>query len=171
MGILTEDDNLELIEGYLVLKISRNPPHDGALHRVLKRLTRVLPPGWDVRVQSAITLPDSEPEPDLAIVLDDPAGYTTRHPTAAEVGLVIEVSDSTLAGDRVDKGRVYARAGIPCYWIVNIPDLQIEVYTFPSGPTAVPAYAQRLDCRIGATVSLELAGASIATFAVRDLLP
>src|SRR5204863_6593776 len=73
LGILTEDDNLELIEGYLVLKMSRNPPHDGTLHRALKRLTTVLPVGWDIRVQSAVTLIDSEPEPDLAIVREDAA--------------------------------------------------------------------------------------------------
>src|SRR5437868_1719456 len=95
LGILTEDDNLELIEGYLVLKMARNPPHDGTIHRALKRLARVLPTGWDVRIQSAITLAESEPEPDLAVVRDDPAGYTTRHPGAADVGLVIEVADST----------------------------------------------------------------------------
>src|ERR671939_923995 len=85
LGILTEDDNLELIEGYLVLKMPRNPPHDGTIHRVLKRLVKLLPPGWDVRVQSAVTLVDSEPEPDLAVVREDPCGYLTRHPTAADI--------------------------------------------------------------------------------------
>src|ERR1700722_1180240 len=68
IGILTEDDNVELIEGYIVLKMARNPPHDGTLHRVLKQLLKLLPAGWDVRIQSAITLSDSEPEPDLAVV-------------------------------------------------------------------------------------------------------
>src|SRR5436305_3593125 len=125
LGILTEEDNLELIDGYLVRKTSRNPPHDGTLHRLLKRLLAALPPGWDVRVQSAVTLADSEPEPDLAVVREDPGGYLTRHPTPADVGLVIEVADSTLPGDRADKGRVYARAGIACYWIINLVDRQV----------------------------------------------
>src|SRR5262249_11089254 len=98
LGILTEDDKVELIEGYLVLKMPRNPPHDGTLQRTLKRLAKVLPPGWDLRVQSAISLADSEPEPDLAVVREDPDGYTARHPAAADVGLVVEVSDSTLPG-------------------------------------------------------------------------
>jgi Uma2 family endonuclease len=171
IGMLTEDDNLELIEGYLVLKMARNPPHDGTLHRVVKRLVQILPTGWDVRIQSALTLADSEPEPDVAIVREDPDAYTTRHPSAADVGLIIEVSDSTLPGDRADKGRIYARAGIACYWIVNLIDRQIEVYTSPSGPTTSPAYAHRQDHRASDVVVITLAGKAIGGIAVLDILP
>jgi Uma2 family endonuclease len=171
LGILTEDDNLELLEGYLVLKMSRNPPHDGTLHRAYKRLVRLLPAGWDVRMQSAVTLTDSEPEPDLAVVREDPDGYMTRHPAAVDVGLVVEVSDSTLAGDRADKGRIYARAGIGCYWIINLVDRQIEVYESPSGPGASPAYTQRRDYRAGDVVPLALGGQPLAGVPVQDLLP
>jgi len=170
IGVLTEDDNLELLEGYLVLKMARNPPHDGTLSRALKRLSSLLPPGWDFRSQMAVTLPDSEPEPDLAIVRDSPDGYMSRHPLATEVGLVVEVADSTLAGDRIDKGRIYARAGIPTYWIVNIPDRQVEVYVGPSGPAATPAYAQRQDYRPGDAVPFILDGSLIATLTVQELL-
>jgi Uma2 family endonuclease len=118
----------------------------------------------------ALTLPDSEPEPDLAIVRESPDDYLSRHPLPAEVGLVVEVSDSTLDGDRIDKGRIYARAGIAIYWIVNIPDQQVEVYTLPSGPAAVPAYGQRRDYRPGDQLPFVLDGGVIATLAVRDLL-
>jgi hypothetical protein len=95
LGILTEDDNLELLEGYLVLKMARNPPHDGTLHR----------------------------------------------------------------------------ASIACYWIVNIPDQQLEVYTAPSGPTASPTYARRQDYRAGDLVPFMLAGNTIASLPIQDLLP
>src|SRR5271155_4814826 len=71
MGILTEDDNLELLNGYLVHKMARNPPHDGTVQRVRKRLEKVLPAGWEIRVQSAVTLSESEPEPDVAVVRTD----------------------------------------------------------------------------------------------------
>src|SRR5262249_42023536 len=131
LGILTEDDNLELIEGYLVLKMPRNPPHDGTIRCGTKLLAKILPAGWDLSVQCAITLPDSEPEPDFPIVRPPPDYYRPRPPTVADIGLVIEVADSTLAGDRADKGRIYARAGIECYWIINLVDRQIEVYTSP----------------------------------------
>jgi Uma2 family endonuclease len=171
LGMLTENDNLELLEGYLVHKMSRNPPHDAAIQKGNKRWLRLLPAGWDLRVQSAITLTDSEPEPDFAIVRGDENTYRTRHPTAADIGLVVEVSDSTLPGDRDDKGRIYARAGIPCYWIVNLNDRQIEVYISPSGPVADPKYGQRVDYRPGDSISLALDGAAPVQIAVQDFLP
>jgi hypothetical protein len=171
MGVLGEDDALELLEGYLVLKMPRNPPHDGTIHRILKRLAPALPAGWGVRIQSAVTLADSEPEPDLALVREDPAGYTTRHPNAADVGLIVEVADFSLPGDRADKERIYARAGIGCYWIVNLPDRQVEVYTAASGPSAAPAYGQRQDYRSGDVVPLPLAGSLLPGLPVQDMLP
>jgi Uma2 family endonuclease len=171
LGILTEDDNLELLDGYLVHKMSRNPPHDAAIQKGTKKWLRLLPPGWDLRVQSAITLPGSEPEPDFAIVRGDESAYVSRHPTPAEVGLVVEVSDSTLPGDRDDKGRIYARAGIDYYLIVNINDRQVEAYTSPSGPVPDPSFASRVDYRPGDTISLLLGGTALVQVAAQDLLP
>lgn len=171
IGILTEDDNLELLEGYLVHKMSRNPPQDAAIQKIMKKLFRLLPPDWDLRVQSAITLSTSEPELDLAIVRGDENNYVARHPGPADIGLVIEVADTTLTGDRVDKGRIYAQAGIPCYWIINLVGRQVEVYTSPSGATATPAYGQRQDFTINDDIALTLDGTTVATINVRDLLP
>jgi Uma2 family endonuclease len=171
IGIITEDDNLELLEGYLVHKMSHNPPHDATIQKVMKRLFRILPPDWDLRVRSAITLTTSEPEPDLAVVRGDENTYLTRHPSPADIGLVIEVADATLAGDRIDKGRIYARAGITCYWIVNLVDRQVEVYTAPSGPTASPVYSQRQDLHTGDDIPLTLDGVVAASIPVRELLP
>jgi Uma2 family endonuclease len=171
IGLLTEDDNLELLEGYLVHKMSRNPPHDTSLHLTLRALHRCLPAGWSVRVQSAVTLSDSEPEPDLAVVRGDERTYAQRHPGSADIGLVVEVSDSTLLGERADKGRIYARAGIACYWIVNLNDRQVEVYTAPSGPAASMGFAQRVDYRPGSTVPLVLDGTLAGNIPVQDLLP
>ena len=170
-GILDENDNAELIEGYVVNKMSRNPPHDSAIRILSKHLERMLPPGWDYRGQSAITLSDSEPEPDLAVVRGDERTYGTRHPGAADTGFVVEVSDSTLAWDRSEKARIYARAGIETYWIVNLVDRRLEVHTGPSGPTASPCYARRDDIPIGGSVPLVLDGVVIAALAVSDLLP
>jgi len=171
LGILTEDDNLELLDGYLVHKMTRNPPHDAAIQKGNRRFLRVLPAGWDLRVQSAVTLTESEPEPDFVIVRGDENTYLTRHPTTADIGLVVEVSDSTLVGDRDDKGRIYAKEGIGCYWIINVNDQQIEVYTSPSGATADPHYGQRVDYRMGESVTLHLANTAPIQVAVQDLLP
>jgi hypothetical protein len=118
----------------------------------------------------ALTLSDSEPEPDLTIVRESPDGYMSRHPGAAEVGLVIEVADTTLAGDRIDKGRIYARSAIPVYWIVNIPDHWIEVYEQPSGPVPTPAYGQRRDYHPTDTIPFVIERNQIADLLVADLI-
>jgi Uma2 family endonuclease len=149
----------------------RNAPHDGTIRRASDRLPKFLPAGWNLSVQCAITLTDSEPEPDFAILRAVPDYYSTRLPTAADAGLVIEVADSTLAGDRADKGRIYARAGIECYWIINLVDHQIEVYTSPSGPGGSPSYAGRQDYRPGDAIPLVLAGTAVTSLPVQDLLP
>jgi Uma2 family endonuclease len=170
-GILDEDDNVELLEGYVVNKMARNPPHDGTIQLVSDLIREVLPPGWCVRDQSAVTLVASEPEPDVCIARGTRRDYLTAHPQAADVGLVVEVSDITLAFDRTDKARIYARAGIGTYWIVNLVDRQIEVHTGPTGPAASPGYARRDDFPVGGSVSLVLDGVVIASLAVGDVLP
>jgi Uma2 family endonuclease len=171
IGILTENDNLELLDGYLVHKTSRNPPHDAAIQKIMKRLFRILPPDWELRIQSAITLSRSEPEPDLAVVRGDATRYLVNHPGPADIGLVIEVADSTLNADRIDKGRIYAEATIAYYWIVNLVDKQIEVYTHPSGATATPSFAHRQDYRMGDDVPLLLDANVVSNVPVRELLP
>ena len=170
-GYLTENDNMELIEGYLVMKMPRNPPHDGSVQKANRRLTRAVPPGWEVRVQSAVTLSSSEPEPDIAVVREDVADYTTHHPTPADIGLLVEVSDSTLDGDRIDKVRIYGRDNVPYYWIINLIDRQVEVHSDPTGPVAAPGYATRQVYGLADAVPLMLDGATIGTIPVRDWLP
>src|SRR5262249_16346423 len=98
-GILTEDDPVELLEGGIVPKRPRNPPHDGTIQIAVEVIRQRLPAGWQVRVQSAITTADSEPEPDLAVVRGDTRTYLARHPGPADIGLLIEVAN-TLARDR-----------------------------------------------------------------------
>lgn len=171
IGVLTEDDNLELIRGYLVHKMSRNPPHDSTLQRLNRLLLRAIPGGWDGRFQSAVTLDESEPEPDGAIVRGDGRTFDTRHPRADEIAIVIEVADSTLAGDRQDKCEIYAEAGIPEYWIVNLVDNVIEVYTSPQPTPSGVRYAARQNYGYGTQVPLRLDGVHTADIAADDVLP
>src|SRR5262245_61942411 len=170
-GILTEDDPVELLEGWIVPKMARNPPHDGAIDLTDEALRARLPAGWRIRTQEAITTTDSEPEPDLAVVRGTARSYANHHPGPSDVGLVVEVADSSLARDRDDKARLYARAGIPCYWIVNILDMQVEVYTDPTGPDPNPAFRQRRDYRPNDAVPFVLDGVDYGPISVRDLLP
>lgn len=157
-GVLTEDDNVELLEGWIVPKMPRDPPHDAILDQAQEALRHHLPSSWRVRVQSAITTMDSVPEPDIALAPGPASRYRNSHPSSQEVALAVEVADTTLAHDRTAKARIYARAGILTYWIVNIPDSLIEVYTDPTGPGASPHYQSRQDYRLGDTVPLTLPG-------------
>jgi Uma2 family endonuclease len=170
-GILTPEDKVELLENYVVLKRPRNLLHDSTLQRMLRPLLRSVPAGWDLRIQSAVALPDSQPEPDFAIVRGSAADYETHHPVAADLGLVIEVADSSLLRDQRDKTRIYARGGIPCYWIINLVDKRIEIYTQPSGPTPVPAYGAFQTNQPGDALPLVLDGNTVGTVPVADLLP
>ena len=85
--------------------------------------------------------------------------------------MIVEVADSSLLRDQREKTRIYARAGIPVYWIINLVDRRVEVYTQPSGPTAVPAYGAFQTYQPGDTVPLVLDGATVASVPAADLLP
>jgi hypothetical protein len=170
-GLLTPDDNVELLENYVVLKMSENPAHDGTALRTRKRLTRAPLPGWDIREQGTLALADSRPEPDFAIVREIPDDYTTRHPTSDDTALVVEVANTSLLRDQRDKARIYARGNVVCYWIINLEDRRVEVHTQPSGPGDSPAYATVQNYAPGDAVPLVLDGSTVASVPVADLLP
>ena len=141
-GILTTEDPVELLEGVLVYHMSQDPLHAGTVEAVEDVIRPALPAGWRYRSEKPITLADGEPEPDGVIARGARSDSFLAHPTAADVALVIEVSNSTLGPDRTVKLRGYARAGIPVYWIVNLIDRQVEVYADPD-PAALPEPAYR----------------------------
>lgn len=138
-GVLSEADAVELLEGWIVPKMPKYPPHDGTIDLIAALLTSLLPPGYFVRVQNSLRTPDSEPEPDLAVVRGKPGDYRRRHPTGKDTVLVIEVADSTLSRDRM-KARIYARAEVPNYWIVNLPELKLEQHSQPKPGDEQAAY-------------------------------
>ncbi|HYT94555.1 MAG TPA: Uma2 family endonuclease [Gemmataceae bacterium] len=171
-GILTSEDKVELLENYVILKMPRTPPHDGTIDLVMATLHPRIPVDWSLRVRLTVVLSDSQPEPDFAIVRgSSPRAYLSRHPGPTDVGLLIEVADSSLLRDQRDKTRIYARGGICCYWIVNLVDRRIEVYTQPSGPTPIPAYGSFQTYQPGDAIPLVLDGATVGTLPVADLLP
>ncbi len=157
-GILTENDPVELLEGWITPKMPRNPPHAATITQADKKISKSLPDGWHTRVQMAITTADSQPEPDLVVALGEPSAYFSRHPEARDIALLVEVSNSALVHDRSVKGRIYAREAIPVYWIINLVDRVVEVYTDPTGPTASPGYRQRQDYTVNDTIPLPLGG-------------
>jgi Uma2 family endonuclease len=170
--ILGEEDPVELLQGWIVLKMPRNPPHDAVVARLQNKVIGPrLPADWSCRGQSAIDTDTSEPEPDLAIVRGTEFDYLDHHPTPREMTLAIEVADSSLHRDRTFKAALYGRAGIPVYWIVNLPGGVVEVYTDPTGPTEATGYRQRQDFGRGEEIPLLLDGREVARIPVQDLLP
>lgn len=170
-GTLVDGEPVELLEGWMVYKMSHGTPHDSIMDALEGLLLALLPAAWFARCQRAITLPAdaSEPEPDYAVVRGPRTRYRDNHPGPADIGLVIEVSHSSLQVDRVGKARIYARAGIAVYWVVNVADKVIEVYTQPSGPTDAPAYAQRTDFAPGTAVPVVLDGTAVGAVTVSEV--
>ncbi len=142
-GVFDDDDSIELLEGWLVEKMPKKPPHSVATGLVSDAMGPLLPSGWHLICQEPITTADSEPEPDIAAVRGKRRDYNDTHPQPKDVGLIVEVADATLARDRGVKKTIYARAGIPIYWIVNLMDRCVEVYTEPTGPGKKPDYRHK----------------------------
>jgi len=170
-GILTDEDPVELLEGWLVFKMPKNPPHRAATRIVRMAIESILPSGWYVDSQEPIALFDSEPEPDVVVVRGDTRQYLDRHPGPEDIALVVEVSDTTLQRDRSLKKRIYARAGIPIYWIVNLLDRQIEGYTQPFGEGEDADYATQQNYGLQDSLPLEIEGFEIGILSVNSLLP
>ena len=139
-GILDEDEHVELLEGEIVQMSPQEPPHARATSRLNRLFTRALGDEYVVRPQLPLTFPDSEPEPDLAVVWTKDEDAPEGHPRTAL--LVIEVADSSARYDLVVKSRIYAKAGIPEYWLVLVRKRAIEVLRDPDLATGV--YRSRL---------------------------
>lgn len=131
-GILTENDRVQLIQGDLITMSPIGIRHAACVNKLTRKLSQHLSEQAIVSVQNPIQLSDiSEPEPDVALLVYRDDYYANRLPQAADVYLIIEVSDSTLAFDRTVKLPMYAQAGIAEVWVVNLIDNAIEVYREP----------------------------------------
>jgi Uma2 family endonuclease len=172
-GILTEADTVELLKGYLIAIMTKNPPHTVATELIRDSIQRLLKPTWFVRAQEPLITGNSVPEPDVMIVRGSPRDYLMQHPSAADVALVVEVADSSVAQDRSIKLEVYAQAGIPVYWIVNLAERCIEVYTDPY-TFAQDSGGRYLNQRVYAgseSIPLVVMGEILGSLALEALLP
>jgi Uma2 family endonuclease len=152
-GILTEDDSVELLEGVIVEKMTKYPPHDATIDILAELLWRLLPMGWFPRVQNVFVTSDSEPEPDLVITRGRPQNYLQRHPVAGDVALIVEVAESSIHRDR-RKRKIYARAGIAQYWIFDLNSGHIEMYAEPD--MAAAEYQRKVIVAVATAVSFNL---------------
>jgi Uma2 family endonuclease len=168
-GGLTDEDRVELLDGVIYDQMPHNAPHDHAVSQLQLALILMFHGSLVVRTQSSVTFPASVPEPDIAVVPGPADRYALVRPDADDLLLVVEVSDTTLARDRGLKQRVYARSRVPVYWIVNLSEAVVEVYTNPrAGRT--PAYRTRTDYHAGDAVPVLIGGKVVGTIPAADLL-
>lgn len=182
-AIIEEDDPVEMIAGYLIAKdrgrgpgMGAGPEHAYAVGRLLRRFVRALPDPWVVRIQDPIQLGPSnvpgaasQPEPDMVVAQGPDTRYLQQHPGPADLYLVVEVADSSLLSDRRGKVQSYASQGIPVYWILNLVDRQLEIYTNPDAKGGQYQTTQILSEAEQAVVSWP--GLAPVTFAIKDFLP
>ena len=167
-GILTEDDSVELLEGLIVPKMTKYPRHDGTIDQLAMLLAALLPAGWYPRIQNVLITSDSAPEPDVVVTRGAPRDYWRRHPTAADVALVIEVAESSLARDW-EKRRIYAHAGVSNYWIVDLINDRLEVFTEPD--TAAGRFNRHECWQAPSSVVLSLPTGESITLNLTDVIP
>lgn len=133
-GVLSPDDRVELIEGEIIEMSPIGERHAACVARLTYILTLRLQGRAVIWAQNPLRLNDySEPQPDVAVLRQRDDFYAQAHPTPADVLLLIEVSDTTLDYDRQIKTPLYARAGVPEVWLVNLADERVETYADPSG--------------------------------------
>lgn len=165
-GVFRHDQRVELLNGEIRDMLPPGPGHSGGTNRLAHLFAHKDKGRFLVWNQSPLSLnEDSEPQPDVMLVKPQADFYSKEHPTPADVFLVIEVADSSLSYDRNEKLPAYGRAGIPEFWIVNVPKKCVEVYREPH----FTGYAKTAIVKHGGTVAPE-AFPDIA-LAVADLLP
>jgi len=171
-GIFGPKDRLILWNGRLVRKMTKNPPHVFAHNQLARRIQAVVPAGWFAEQDQPMTLGDYGcPEPDVKVVRGSPDAFRSRTPTAGDVCLIAEVADSSLPFDVGEILENYARGGVLVYWVVNLPDRRVEVYSDPTGPAEQPTYQSRQDYGPDDEVPVVLDGREVGRVLVRDILP
>ncbi len=174
-GVFGPEPRLELLEGVLVDKMTKNPPHIVATDLLDNLFHRLLPEGsgYCTSMGNPVTIEDrqGEPEPDTMILRGNIRDYASRSRTPADAALVIEVAHASYAYDRFIKWVTYAGARVPIYWIVDLSRRRMENHSEPAGQGETAYYGLTQILGPDDEVALVLDGREIARFAVRDILP
>lgn len=147
-----------------------NPTHASVVRRLDRWFQKNLTQEVVVSVQQPITTHDSEPEPDLAICQGPESRYFTSHPEPEEIYLLIEVSDSTVDYDRGEKLRMYARAIVQIYWVIDLEKGIVTVYEDPRAGRH-PTYKSHLDYKARSSVPVVIGKKTVGSIPVSEILP
>jgi Uma2 family endonuclease len=171
LGVFRPGERLELLDGALIVSEPQGSRHAATIRRVLAALRHALGETWQIDSQLPIALDaDSEPEPDVAVVPRDPAAYRDGHPSRA--ALIVEIAERSYRIDREYKASLYARAGIPDYWIIDLARDTIEVHRDPSpSPDSPGGWRYRSVVTLSPPATVTLLAAPAAPIRVADLLP
>ena len=168
---LGPEDRIELIHGVLIRKTSTNAPHSYTTFELAAIFLAMVGTKWAVRSQAPVVIPDdSVPEPDVAIAVGARRDYNFVKPTASQMVLVVEVSDSSLRIDLGVKLALYAAAKIPEYWVVDLTARRLHVHTLPRGGKK-PGYRRTMILEADAEVPLTLRGEALGSIRVQEFLP
>jgi Uma2 family endonuclease len=172
-GILTENDRVQLIDGYVVAMTPIGPPHSFVARKLTKLLSVLIPDTWEIRIQQPITLSTSEPEPDVVVARGTIEDFKTRHPGPSEVALAVEVTDSSLAFDRGSKAGIYAHDGIAQCWIVCLAERTVEVDRSPvlQMGKSPARYETSEIVNVAGTLNVAFDEESVGAIRVADILP
>jgi len=167
--IFRREDRVELWDGRIYEKMAKKVPHTNTSMILPGTLNPVLPAGWFLMSENPITLgPRRSPLPDYCVLRGTPKDYLGRY-AAADVGLIIELSESSLRTDTGIKLGNYAEASIPAYWVINLVKNVIQTYETPIPPER--RYESAQTYAVGQAVPLRLDGVLVAEIPALDLLP
>ncbi len=165
LGVLHEDDRVELLDGQVVEMTPIGPEHAGCVDALTRLLSRCVGDAGVVRVQNPLVLGTKwEPQPDVALLKPRDDGYRAAHPGRGDILLVVEVADTSGGSDRDVKLPLYAAAGIPEAWLVDLANDAIEVHRQP----APEGYREVRTLRRGDTLSVPLV--AVGGMSVDDVL-
>jgi Uma2 family endonuclease len=168
LGFFSKREDVQLINGYLVNRMPESALHGAVCEAIRLAIEAILLATWHTRSEKGLRIPSqtSMPRPDLVIVRGAPRDYLARYPEPADTALVVEVSYTSLDEDRA-MADIYGAGGIPVYWIVNLVDGQVEVYSNP-GPDG---YGTHEVLAAGHLVRVVADGVALGEIAVADILP
>lgn len=171
-GILAEDTPIELLDGWLVPKMTKSAMHLIVMRRI-RRALDAMTDGirWFVNTETSSRLSTSVLEPAIAVIRGSDEDYLRHIPTAQDLPLVVEIADTSLRRDRTVKKAVYARDRIPVYWIADLVAKQIEVFAEPTGEGDTADYGNREVYKPGDMVPVVLDGVEVGKIAVAEVLP